>query len=269
MDDYLSVALGSPIATIIIGLLIEYGIVQPIKARLTRGKQAQPPNNNSAMGPFQNPVSVSPNSTSPTSAVYPYYYVAIGIVAAIMGAVSALIIPVVLDMLTMGAICLLPVGVIGALGGAILAVGIDVLFEMQQHAFYKRFPLAVILGFIGGWLGFIVLLVYAVYKDEGTKIVGSESSSDDPASANARQGRPINSVSPEYVAATFSIETCGFCKGKGTVINRPSCPGCGGKGSVRVYAPARLCGACKGTGRRNLSEVCPACEGSGWAHVIK
>lgn len=254
MDDYLSVALSSPLATIIIGLLIEYGVVQPIKARLSTNTQPHLPGSLNATGVVPNTTPTLIHSTPSSSAAYPYYYVIVGIVAALMGAVAALIIPVVLDTLTMGAICLLPVGIIGSIGGAILALGADGFFKMHQYAFYKRFPLAVILGFVGGWLGIIALVVYFTIKAEKIGLGGI--SEDSPVLPGQQQGQ------------ASTIEACGYCKGKGKVFFE-QCPACGGKGSLRVCAPARICVSCKGKGKNFLQERCMVCKGTGWAFLCR
>ena len=84
-------------------------------------------------------------------------------------------------------------------------------------------------------------------------------------------GNPI-SRSAEQNGVTVN---CARCAGTGRLpgfFGESPCPGCRGKGSVLVAAPARRCPLCGGSGKQEgfiHKAVCGVCWGTGWADVLK
>lgn len=66
---------------------------------------------------------------------------------------------------------------------------------------------------------------------------------------------------------SWSLQTCGYCKGMGRDSWGNLCKPCGGDGYVAIANTAVACGNCKGSGKDKWGNFCPGCQGTGWANT--
>ncbi|MGE5465216.1 MAG: hypothetical protein ACM3PS_17770, partial [Syntrophothermus sp.] len=84
-------------------------------------------------------------------------------------------------------------------------------------------------------------------------------------------GQPV-SANEEPAGVTVNCARCGGTGKLSGFLGESNCPGCRGKGTVRVASPARKCILCGGTGRQEgfiNKAVCGVCWGTGWADVLR
>ena len=119
-----------------------------------------------ATGPIDPEPQLLQNSPN-TSATRPYVYASIAIVGAISGTAFVSLISYLLfqDLSSMPLLSIFTI-----IGGMASAIMIDKQFKMDTHPFWKRLPLAVIVGAFGGLFGILLIimlfLVLAILSSE-------------------------------------------------------------------------------------------------------
>ena len=175
------------IVGVIVGLVVEYWVIQPM-----RGPKRPPPSSHkvsgampqghstmAGIGSYISP-SIAPDkqAESGLSAVEAYYYVLLFLVSASAAFTSTVILRLVSEeyyyanpISILGSIAeliansdfvFLTICVIMVLSGMVLWFLVDNGSDLKYAALWKRFPLSLIIGFLGAWLGLVVIPIILV-----------------------------------------------------------------------------------------------------------